>query len=128
MERILCAVWQELFGETSSPYTPEFKDFQQSWGSVAQRSTFKTLDISDRRLKRQKEVVITFYREQLSFPESGDVSEDAMPRDDYRESAELMLILLGEVVYTGYSLEHFITPGGWRPSYTVPRCTHSVSS
>jgi hypothetical protein len=93
MKRILCAFWQELFGETSSPDTPEFKEFQKSWDSVVERSTFKTLDIRDRRLKHQQEIV-GFLHELLSLPESDDASEDAMPRDDYRESAELMLILL----------------------------------
>lgn len=110
MERILCAVWKELFGETSSPDTPEFKDFQQHWGSLAQRSTFKTLDIRDRRLKRQQEVVVAFFREQLSLSESDDVSEDTMPRDDYRESAELMLILLGEEPPRGV---HWLQPGAF---------------
>jgi len=96
MERILCAVWQELFGETSSPDTPEFKDFQKAWGSLAPRSTFKTLDIRERRLKCQRDIVVGFYRDLLSLPDTDDASEDAMPRDDYRESAELMLILLGD--------------------------------
>jgi hypothetical protein len=68
MERILCAVWQELFGESSSPYTPEFKDFQQSWGSVDQRTTFKTLEISDRRLKRQQEIVVPFIMNCCLYP------------------------------------------------------------
>ena len=110
MERILCAVWQELFGETSSPDTPEFKDFQKSWGSIAHRSTFRTLDIHDRRLKCQREIVVSFFREQLSLPESDDVSVDAMPRDDYRESAELMLILLGEDPPRGV---HWLQPGAF---------------
>jgi hypothetical protein len=110
MERILSAVWQELFGESSSSYTPEFKDFQQSWGSVDKRTTFKTLEISDRRLKRQQEFVVAFYCELLSFPESGDVSEDAMPRDDYRESAEIMLILIGEESPRGV---HWLQPGAF---------------
>jgi hypothetical protein len=42
------------------------------------------------------------------IPESGDVSDDAMPRDDYRESAELMLILLGEEPPRGV---HWLQPG-----------------
>lgn len=110
LERILCAVWQKLFGATSSPDTPEFKDFQQHWDSLAQRSTYKTLDIRDRRLKRQQEVVVAFFRELLSVPESDDASEDAMPRDDYRESAELMLILLGEEPPRGV---HWLQPGAF---------------
>jgi hypothetical protein len=110
MERILGAVWQELFGETSSPNTPEFKEFQKSWDSVVERSTFKTLDIRDRRLKHQQEIVVSFLHELLSLPESDDASEDSMPRDDYRESAELMLILLGEDLPRGV---HWLQPGAF---------------
>ena len=68
MERILCAVWQALFGETSSPDNPDFKHFKNHW-IVLDKSKCKILYIQHnyhyRLLNAQREVVIRFLCERL---------------------------------------------------------------
>lgn len=109
MERILCAAWQELFGPTSSPDNPEFKELKTSWKSLADKSHFKTLNLSDRRLKHLRTENIEFIQNQLTST-SPDGKMDSLPRDDYRECAELMLILLGVEPPRG---THWMQPGAY---------------
>jgi len=93
---------------TSSPDNPEFKDFKKSWDNLADKSSFKTLNIDNRQLKQQRDIVINFIRDRLSS--SDDTAADCLSRDDYRECAELMLILLGEVPPRGM---HWLKPGAY---------------
>jgi len=89
MEIIIGAVWKEVFGPTSIPDNPDFKDFKKLWDSLADKSSFKTLNIAHCQLKQQKYIVVKFLREKLSI----QTADDCLPHDDYRECAELMLIL-----------------------------------
>src|SRR6218665_66399 len=91
MEIIIGAVWKEVFGPTSIPDNPDFKDFKKLWDSLADKSSFKTLNIAHCQLKQQKYIVTKFLREKLSIP--GETAADCLPHNDYRECAELMLIL-----------------------------------
>src|SRR6218665_1861836 len=108
MEIIIGAVWKEIFGPTSSPDNLDFKDFKKSWDSLSDKSSFKILNIAPRQLKQQKNIVVQFLREKLST--QSETATDCLPRDDYRECAELMLILLGEEPPRGI---HWLRPGAY---------------
>ena len=123
LERIQCAVWQELFGKTCGPERLEFKEFQKSWAILSDKTSYKTLHsslFSDSRTKHQKDKVVQFLHQMLSgtklsnlnaaeFPASTNRKEQ-MIRDDYRECAELMLILLDQNPLRGV---HWLQPGAY---------------
>lgn len=119
-ERILCSVWRVLFGETSSPDTPEFKDFKNSWHKITDHNTnFKTLEIRNRKLQLRSNDVTTFLYEQLTNANTND----SLPRDDYRECAELMIILLGGVPPRGL---HWLKPGAYHHARWMPTIIYSA--
>ena len=126
-ERILCAVHKELFGPTSGPDNSDFTEFRDSlWRYINTEDGHRTLVLEDRSLKRIKEDVIASLKRILSVPDS----KAALPRDDYRESAELMLILLGETPERG---NHWMRPGAahharWMPSILYPAKMYAFSA
>ena len=64
---------------TSSPDNPEFKEFKKSWDRFSDKSSFKTLNIANRQLKNQREVVINFLREMLSSSDDTLGLADSLP-------------------------------------------------
>lgn len=120
-ERILCSVHKELFGATSGPENTNFIQFRDSiWKTINTEGDFKTLQIKDRSLKLTltMENTIQSLKRLLSTPNR----KNLLPRADYRECAELMLILLGEPPERGI---HWVKPGAahharWMPSILYP--------
>ena len=118
-ERILCAVHKQLFGETSGPENIEFTEFRDSvWKTIITNNDFKKLQFRDRFLQTKKEEVINSLKQILSLPGKNN----SVPRDDYRECGELMLMLLGTTPVRG---AHWLKPGSahharWMPSILYP--------
>ena len=118
-ERILCAVHKELFGDTSGPDNTFFTNFRDSiWKHINTEQEFETLQISNRALKSRRNTVIHSLKRILTVPDKNNT----LPRDDYRECAELMLLLLGETPERGV---HWMRPGAahharWMPSILYP--------
>ncbi|GBM17727.1 hypothetical protein AVEN_56041-1 [Araneus ventricosus] len=97
-ERILDSVHKELLGATSGPENTNFIEFRDSiWSTIKAETCFTTLLIKDRSLKLTKEHSIRSLKRILSTPNK----KNFLPRADYRECAELMLILLGETPERG---------------------------
>lgn len=89
-ERILHAVFRSLFGDSTSPENQAFLQFRDViWKELDTSSDYQTLHIQSRQLKSREKEVITFYEDILTN------SDGSLPRDDYRELAEIMLQLLG---------------------------------
>ena len=79
-----------MFGETSSPDNPEFKKFKEEWDSLSKSvGNYEVLRITDRSLKTRRDQIVVFLEDVLT------VSGSSLPRDDYRELAEVTVILLG---------------------------------
>ena len=118
-ERILCAIHKELFGNTSGPDNVQFTEFRDAiWRNINTKQPFKTLCIKDQVLNRRREVVINSLKRILSVPDR----KNSLPRDDYRECAELMLMILRETPERGSQWMH---PGAthharWMPSILFP--------
>ena len=118
-ERVLCAVHKQLFGDTSGPENTEFTNFRDSiWKTIVTENGFRTLQLRDRVLQTRKEEVIDSIKQILTVPGR----KNSLPRDDYRECAELMLMLLGTTPVRG---AHWLKPGAthharWMPSILYP--------
>ncbi|GBO06605.1 hypothetical protein AVEN_59007-1 [Araneus ventricosus] len=118
-ERILSSVHKELFcGTSGTEYTNsiELRDF--IWSTIYTEACFKTLEIKDRSLKLTNEHSMQSLEIILSTPNR----KNLLPRFDYRECAELMLILLGETPERGI---HWLKPRAehrtrWMPSILYP--------
>ena len=90
LEILLNASWLTLFGPTKSKDNSECKEFKEHWSDI---------DVS-------KEIaVLPLFKNQqlddLKVASIGIISSilkegDRLPRDDYRESGELALVMLGE--------------------------------
>ena len=123
-ERILSAVHKELFGPSSGPDNMDYIKFRDSvWSNIKTDANHKTLQFKDRCLKSRMQSSIQALQRILSIPEY-------LPRDDYRECAELMLILLGETPPRG---KRWLKPGavhqaGWMPSVLYPAKMYSFST
>ena len=88
LELILSGVYKHIFGATKSPTNEDFKAFCMKWSSLNAQEKLKTLNLNSREMKGQAENVIEFLTKLLS-------SSNSFPRDDYKEVAELSLVLLG---------------------------------
>jgi hypothetical protein len=113
-ERILSSVHRELFGVTSGPDNTHFAHFRNNvWKNINREKAFKILQIKDRSLQLRRDTVIKSLK---------TILVNKLPRDDYRECAELMLLLLGEKPPRGI---HWLRPGAchnarWMPSVIYP--------
>jgi hypothetical protein len=108
-ERILSSTYILIFGKTTSPYNEAFKKFRDEiWKTIDTTKPYKTLEIKDRRLKAVKNCVITFLQNKLSGAK--DCSNNIFIRSDYKEAAELCIIILGEIPCTGL---HWFKPGAF---------------
>ena len=90
-EIVLETNYKCIFGPSSSPDNPVFVDFRDNvWDTLDTKGPYKVLNINSRQLKSRKAEVLEFYTDILTI----ENSEGVLPRDDYRETAELMMILL----------------------------------
>ena len=87
-EIILHAICVDVLGPTVGPDNLIFKHFSKSWNSL-DKSQYQTLKISNRKLKLRKNTIVTFLINILKH-------ETYFPRDDYKELAELCLVIFGE--------------------------------
>ena len=92
-----------MFGESNAPDNLFFKTFKAQWPSV-DKDVFETLDLTDSSvwLQQQRDDALSFMRTVLSRP------KEYLPRNDYRELAELTMIVLGETPPRGV---HISCPG-----------------
>jgi hypothetical protein len=126
-ERILAAVYKELFGSTSAPDNVAFAQFRESiWKNIKTGEDFKILKINDRWLKSKKEHSIQCLKRFLLTPGRNNI----LTRDDYRECAELMLMILGERPERGL---RWLKPGAfhharWMPSILYPAKMYAFSA
>jgi len=110
----LCAAHEELFGSKSGPENSDFTKFRDSiWINIDTEHEHRTLVIEDLSLKRRKEDVISSLRRIPSVPNR----KAALPRNDYKECAELMLILWGETPDQG---KHWMRPGTVHHARSMP--------
>ncbi len=86
-----------LFGETSSPNTAQFVEIQKSWATI-DKNAYRKLE--DDRLKGPflKKLV----NENLSFLETLIENGNQFVRDDYKELAELSVLILGGAPKTNF--------------------------
>lgn len=99
LELLVGAVWEKLFGKVKSPENPWFKQFKDSWGDLT-TDTPTTLTIRGKwmndKLAECEEMLQEILRSQKP------------PRADYREIAELTVIVVGGVPPRGI---HWSRPG-----------------
>jgi len=118
-ERILCAVHKQLLRDTSGPENTKFIEFRDSiWKTIITENGFRTLQFCDRFFQTKKEELIDSLKQILSVPGR----KNSLPRDDYRECAELLLMILGTTPSRG---AHWLKPGAahharWMPSILYP--------
>ena len=120
-ERILSAVYRAIFGPTSGPDNADFEKFRDlHWKHINTESGFHVLQITNDSLLRRRDII-----EVLK-----DILDSELPRDDYRECAEVMCLLLGETTARGM---HWFRPGaanyaGWMPAVLYPAKMFAFSS
>jgi hypothetical protein len=108
-ELIIGGVYSALFGPSKSPNIPLFERFQHYWSNINQQS-FKPLDpadpwLSESYIQELKSETVLFLQSYLSS------KDEYMPRDDYKEVAELCLLVLGASPADG--LYHFRFTGAY---------------
>ena len=99
MEIIVGAVWEELFGKVKAPENLWFKKLKDAWPNICTENPSK-LNVSPTWLQTMKENSKQMLQKILK--------SEKTPREDYRELAELTLILLGETPPRGI---HWRRPG-----------------
>ena len=87
-EMILKQVISEIFGCTSAPVNTKFVAFQREWNTIDKSQEMRSLPITCLWLQIRRDQVIAVISEMLSDKKS-------FLRDDYRELAQLSIILLG---------------------------------
>ena len=92
LELFLQAAWTSLFGERKSKDNPDCKEFQESWKELDVSLGSAILpEMTDEISLRMKESSTEILTSILEDPDS----RSKLPRDDYRECAELALLMLG---------------------------------
>ena len=97
LEVVVGAAWEKLFGKVKSPDNPWFKAFKDAWTDLTTDNP-KNLSIRQGWLKEKK----TECGELLQ----GILTSQKPPRADYREMAELTVILLGGTPPRGIHWSH----------------------
>ena len=107
-EFILGAVWTRIFGPTKSKNNLEFKEFQERWKDIDKCLPTATLsEFSDEQLN-------TFKNKTISLFQDVHCQEDSkLPRDDYKESCELALIMLSVKPHRWLKKDHWLSPGAF---------------
>ena len=93
LELIIGAVWEKLFGEVKGPDNPYFKALRKEWQSIDHTDHLEmSLDVDEpdhHWLMELKERTLAELHTVLSRP------SEFLPRGDYRELAELTMVVLG---------------------------------
>ena len=98
MDLIICAVFRVCMGATASAEVPLFKRFQEYWGFIdtAKYEPGIADDHVAGLVEDVRESTIEFANKQ------------SMPRDDFKEFLELVIVFLGAAPARGV---HFMLPG-----------------
>lgn len=105
-ELVIGGVFEELMGPSRGPNISLFERFQQKWSNI-DKTKFKPLNITNIIMMEEKENTIMFLKEILFADQNRTTF---FSRGDYREIAELCLIILGELPDCNY---HFKLPGAY---------------
>ena len=97
-EVIIGGAWEAVFSNVKSPDNPMFKNVKEKWDKL-DKDCPRVLGLVEQDLKQKKTSTIAVVSNFL---------EEASPRANYREVAELCLILLGEEPPRGI---HWAKPG-----------------
>jgi hypothetical protein len=99
-ELIAGTVFEELFGQTTAPQPALLTRFQNSWFAIDQSAYQK---LTDKRLNTDfgKRLVA----ENVEFLNAILKSGKSFLRDDYKECAELSLLILGGIPSTGFGFK-----------------------
>jgi hypothetical protein len=89
-ELLVETTFEEYFGSSTSPEPPILNRFRQAWAAI-DKTAFEPLQ--DKRLNRPFARGLT--REVLQFLTMALQGSDRFPRGDYKECAELCLLILG---------------------------------
>lgn len=106
-EVVIGGLFSTLFGPSNSPKIPLFERFQHYWSNI-ENGTYRPFNktiLSNPFAQLLKNEVVTFTQNFLS------TTDAYMPRDDYREIAELCLLILGAPPLSGSY--HFRAPGAY---------------
>jgi hypothetical protein len=104
LELSVGAVWKLLFGKVIGPDNKMFGAFKNAWNDIEKSlQHVETLRFENPWLLQIKKRVIG----ELTMLLEGDGAK-SLPRDDYRECAENVLIILGQTPPRGV---HFLKPG-----------------
>lgn len=90
LEIIAKETFLTIFGDTKSPETQQFLEFQKKWESL-DKTMYSKLEIDD----MKKPLVKKLIRENLLFLEELFQKSNQFNRDDYKELAELCFLILG---------------------------------
>lgn len=105
-ELLLGSSWCALFGDSQSPDNEFFKGLQQQWNTLDKSAPVILPDIMDKFLLGKRTKVVTFLSELLVVRNS----KGLIPRDDYRESIKLALVMLGNLDLATYN---WLRPGAY---------------
>ena len=91
-ELMIDAAWTHLFGDKKSKDNTECKAFQEIWAEIDLDKEVHTLPFMTDEIEiEMKEATVGILTSILEEPDS----KNQLPRDDYREAAELALVMLG---------------------------------
>ena len=99
LEIVIGGVWEKVFGKVKSPDNPWFQKLRDTWPDI-DKEKYKTISTTNEwliELEKQSEEIL----EKV-------LSSDNIPRADYREVAELAIIVLGKTPPRGI---HWSRPG-----------------
>ena len=97
-EVIVGGAWEAVFSKVKSPDNPMFSNVKEKW-DMLDKGCPRVLDPVEQDLEQKKATTVEIVNSFL---------EEASPRADYREVAEICLILLGEKPARGI---HWAKPG-----------------
>ena len=106
LQLYLAAAWKLVVPRTKSKDNQEFKNFQEVWKTIDTTKSFKVLKLRGKFLQSQAEETREALVQQLEKPPS----MKAFLRDDYRESAEVNLLVLNYVPPRGIK---WLRPGAY---------------
>ena len=92
-DRVLAAVYCEIFGTTSNPENTLFKQFKESWSTLNPLLLTEILIVTNRQMNCKMYEVINELKQLLTESEG----KNTFFMDVYSECAEVVLQILGEV-------------------------------
>jgi len=116
MELIIGAVFKVCMGSSSSPEVPFFKRFREHWTSVDTNKYEPGIANSD--VASLEEDI-----RQSTIHYANTYLEQKLPRDDYKEFLELVIVSLGSAPARGVS---FMSPGAMHHARWISKVIYSL--